>query len=430
MSNNSKRASIYLGVLMAVVLVVGALAPLFSQNAATTIPTELTDTPLPTFPSPPADFNAITFDRVYLHPSGIFSIGQPDGWNASEPNKGPTIAQINLINNNQLAVVDSYVEFPGVTTTPQELSDHFTESAISASWANFTSWQESNRQTVDDRLVIDFTVTLQQRTYVARQTAWTDGTWIYVVRVLVPENATDYLRYLLDNFVSSLNAQTEFQGTPFDWDAYYDPQASHIIRYPSEWTITDSAPGRPTSITGDDGTVLRVESRADITIGDETAARAFVEGERSGISVVSVTPVTRGLGQGFSVAYSYTTIDGGAESGLYVLLNTSDGVLHIANLLFPTSGVDLNDSAPSPEATAEVEANTPAATNQALAQVMSTFYIIEPLNLSDQSMPATPTPLPTLAPTAAPTSEATVESTAEATPEAVPEATAEATAES
>lgn len=427
MNSSAKRASIYLGVFMAVVMVAGAVLPLIRQSATTTTLPDATATVLPTFPPPPANLNAITFDRVYLHPSGIFSIGEPDGWNASEPNKGSTIAQVNLINNDTLSVVDSYVEAPGVTITTAELSDHFSEAAINASWANFTSWQESSRRTENDQLVIDFSVTLQGRTFVARQIAWTDGTWIYVVRVLVPENATDLLRYLLDNFVQSLQPQREFEATPFDWDAYYDPQASHIIRYPSGWTVTDSAPGRPTSISSDDGTLLRVEARAGISIADEAAARSFVEGERSGISVTSAMPVERGLGQGFAIAYSYTTIDGSASSGLTVLLNAPDGDLHIANLLFPTRGVDLNSvdlSAPSAEATAEPTADAASAANRTLAQVMSTFFVIEPLNLSAQSLPATPTPLPTLLPTAAPTSEATVESTLEVTPEATAEATA------
>ena len=67
--------------------------------------------------------------------------------------------------------------------------------------------------------------------------------------MLVPENATDLLRYLLDNFVKTLQPQTEFKNSPLDWDAYYDPDNSHIIRYPSDWVITDSAKGRPTSIS-------------------------------------------------------------------------------------------------------------------------------------------------------------------------------------
>ena len=260
------------------------------------------------------------------------------------------------------------------------------------------------------------------------------------MRVLVPENATDYLRFLLDNFVSSLDPQTEFQGTPLEWSAYYDPDASHIIRYPADWSVTDSAPGRPTSITSAEGsTRLRVELKANTSIADEAAATAYVEGERSGISVVSVEPVTRGLGQGFSVAYSYTTVDGEQESGLAVLLNGPDGTLHTANLLFAASGIDLNTaqlSAPSADATPEA---TSAASGDAqayilLAEVMNTFYVITPLNLSAQSLPATPTPLPTIAPTATP--EVTAEMTAKRRPKrpssrapsATPEPTAEATA--
>jgi hypothetical protein len=423
-SNSAKRASIYLGVFMAVVLIAGIFLPLIRQNEAAIVP-EPSETPLPTFPAPPADLTTINFDKVYLHPSGVFSIGQPDGWTASPPNKGPTIAQVNLINNDMLAVVDSYIEATPVSEA--ELSAHFTEQAIASSWSNFTTWQESSRSTdADGRLTIDFSVTLTGRTYVARQLAWTDGTWIYVVRVLVPENATDLLRYLLDNFAATLAPQTQFQGTPLDWDGYYDPITSHIIRYPSTWILADSAPGRPASITSADGETLRVESRAGTSVADEAAATAWVEGTASGINVTSVVPVTRLLGQGFSVAYTSATVDGGKTSGLAVLLNGPDGTLHIANLQFPASDVDLNTisarlaepaAEATPEATAEAAGNPEYAQ---LTQVMETFYVIEPLNLSAQSLPPTPTPLPSLTPTNVPaTAEVTAEATVESTEAAV-----------
>ncbi len=434
MQNSGKRASIYLGIFLAIVMGAGAILPLLrSSGNGTTTATEATATVLPTFPAPPADFSSISFNQVYLHPSGIFSIGQPDGWTASNSNNGASIDQVNLINNDQLAVVDTYVEAPATPITPDELSAHFTESVMNASWANFTTWQETNRSMDGDRLVIDFSVVLQSRTFVARQIVWTDGTWIYVVRVLVPENATDYLRYLLDNFVSTLQPQTEFQGTPLEWSAYYDPDVSHIIRYPSNWSVTDSAPGRPTSITSAEGsTLLRVESRANTSVADEAAASAYVESERSGISVVSVAPVTRGLGQGFSVAYTYTNVDGDQQSGLSVLLNGADGTLHTANLLFSASGIDLNSvqlSTPSADATPEASTSGDAQAYVLLAEVMNTFYVIEPLNLSAQSLPATPTPVPTVAPTATPevTAEMTVEATVEPSAVATPEPTAEAT---
>lgn len=436
MNNSSaKRASIYLGVFMAVVMIAGVFAPLIRQESSQITTTSSTATVLPTFPSPPEDMSTITFNQVFLHPSGIFSIGQPLGWGASQPSQGVNIAQINLINNDMLAVVDSYVEAAPITS--DQLSAHFSEAVINASWSNFSNWQETNRTMQGDHLVIDFTVTLSGRTYVARQQAWTDGSWVYVVRVLVPENATDLLRYLLENFVKSLQPQTEFVNTPFDWDAYYDQNASHIIRYPSDWTLTDSAPGRPASVSSATGGInLRVETRAATSIADEAAARTFVEGLRSGNAVVSVKPVTRGLGQGFSVAYSTTTVDGGQESGLAVLLNGPDGALHVADLRFGTANIDLNTvvltaadaAAATAEATSEVAANSQAFV--VLAEVMSTFYVIEPLNLSSQSLPATATPLPTLALTlAAPTAEVTAEATAAATVEATAAAPSAATAE-
>ncbi len=433
MQSGAKKASIYLGVFLAVVMIAGVFLPYLNQSAQqTTTSTQPTDTVIPTFPLPPADMSTISFDKVYLHPSGIFTIGQPDGFNASPPNKGATIAQVNLVNNDMFSVVDAYVE--AVPITSDQLSDHFNHAAISASWTNFNTWVESSRQTQGDRLVIDFTVTLSGRTYVARQIAWTDDEWIYTVRVLVPENATDLLRYLLDHFVQTLQAQTEFKGTPFDWNGYYDPDASHIIRYPSTWTVTDSAPGRPTSISSPEGsTVLRVESRANTSVADAAAASAFVQNERSGNTVMTVQPVTRDQGQGFSVSYSYTTVDGSQESGLAVLLNGPDGALHVADLRFSASNIDLNQAMVNPTATAEATAEisatatpNPAQAYIALAEVMGTFYVIPPLNLSTQSLPATPTPAPALPPTFAITFVPSAEATSEATSTA--EVTSEATA--
>ena len=225
-----------------------------------------------------------------------------------------------------------------------------------------------------------------------------DGRWIYVVRVLAPANATDFLRFLLDRFSSSLQPFTQFIGTPLDWTAYYDTAASHIIRYPSGWTLTDSAPGAPASITSAEGVQLRVQAIADTTVTDDAAAVAFVEGLRPGVQVTSTAPAERAGSSGFTVAYRFTTIDGEAQSGYAVLLNGADGRLHVADLRLPEANVDLNaasmiSSQPSAEATPEAAAPiAPVGLLQvppdarmgvytALLQVMSTFQVVPALTL-------------------------------------------------
>jgi hypothetical protein len=403
-SNNktARRASIILGFFMAFVLVAGAIIPLFTNNQPQTLPqdnTPPTQVPIPTFPPPPTNFDAISFERAYLHPTGIFAIAHPEGWNASEPNKGAAIAQVNLINNTTSTVVDTYVQDVGFIT-PEQLSTHFSAEAIGASWARFERWTETDRSFNPEtgRLRIDFNVTSNRQQFVARQQAWTDGRWIYVVRVLAPANATDFLRFLLDRFTNSLQPFTQFTGTPLDWTAYYDTATSHIIRYPSGWTLTDSAPGAPASITSAEGVQLRVQAIADTTISDDAAATAFVEGLRPGAQVTSTAPTQRAGLNGFTVAYRFTTIDGEVQSGYAVLLNGADGQLHLADLRLPEANVDLNavsmvSAQPSAEATPEAVAPiAPVGLLQvppdermgvytALLQVMSTFQVIPPLAL-------------------------------------------------
>jgi hypothetical protein len=423
MQSGARRASIILGVFMAVVLIAGVILPLFSQNTPTTQTIDPTDAPVPTFPPPISDFTTLAFDQYYLHPTGLFMIAQPTGFEVSQPNSSVTIAQVNMVDQEALSVIDAYVEDPGAAITAADLDARFNEATLDQSWSRFNNWTELSRRMDGDTLVIDFEVVLQNMTYVARQHVWTDGDWIYVVRVLAPENATDFLVYLLDQLAATMQPFKFFAGTPFDWQAYYDHLLSHIIRYPSGWTVTDSAPGRPASITGTSGEALRVEALANTSVEDEDAARAWVESQRSGATVLSVAPVTREEVSGFSVAYTFRTADGAPQSGLAVLLNGTDGTLHVANLRFAAEDVDLNTvdtqaDAAVTEATPEAEATVEAAPSEDsddalyrnLALSMGTFRLMPPLNLSPSSLPeATPTPLPTAVP---------VELTAEATPEA------------
>jgi hypothetical protein len=213
---------------------------------------------------------------------------------------------------------------------------------------------------------MDFALTAQGQQYVSRQLAWTDGEWLYSVRVVTPDNATDALRHVLNGVAGSLTPIKAFASTPFGWSAYHDPLSNHIVRFPSAWTVADSAAGRPASISGPNSVALRVEAQAGASVADAAAARAWVEAARPGASVLNVVPVSREGGDGFAVAYRFTNADGEAQSALAVLLNGTDGALHSANLRFLGDGVDLT--------TEEGRAAQPE-----LAQVMDTFLVLPPL---------------------------------------------------
>lgn len=467
-NNTARRASIALGVFMTIVLIAGAILPLLGQNT-TSVATLPPPTPAPTatLPPPITDFSNITFEKAYLHPTGLFAVSQPQGWVASNPTQTASQAQVNFINNAALSVIDVYVEKPAVAPVlSEELSARFTEDVLDASWANFSNWSETNRRMDGDRLLIDFAIALQGQQYVARQIVTTDGEWIYVTRVLAPNNATGVITYLMENMPTTFVPFKQFDNTPFDWQSYFDHQDNHAIRFPQSWTVGDSAPGRLASISGINGERLRVQGFDGVSVEDEAAARAWVESERAGATVLSVEPTTRGELNGFSVAYAFADADGEPQSGLAVLLNGADGVLHTANLYFTANNVDLNTVAtlqeeaataaanpdiaePTAEATGEVadlfggldgiipvETETGDQTERNYvnyATVMSTFSLIPVLDWSTDSLPlATPTPLPTPLPveaTAEATAEAELTEEASATEEASEEATAEATAE-
>ncbi len=428
MRENTRRASILLGAFMIFVLLMGAIVPLFQTNVNTPLPVEPTVAPTPTFPAPPADLQTIAFDRLYLHPTGLFAIGQPTGWEPSTPLTEPNRAAITMVNADALSVIEASVEQSNPPLfSLEQLDARFNDTYLATSWSRYGDWTETTRRVEDNQLVLDFALELNRQTYVARQVSWLEDGSIYTIRVVTPNNATDLLVYVLDNLVTTLQPFRQFADTPVNWSAYYDTVANHIIRYPQEWVVEDSAPGRPATIVAPDGTTLRLEALPNTTVSSDADAEAWALDAHPNATVLSVAPVQQGDASGSSVAYSFTTVDGEPQSGLAVLLNGADGTLHVADLRFNASSVDLNRALDEETAEATAEATEAPAVdtgeNEALlAQVMQTFVILPPLNLSTAE--ATPTPLPTVA-----TQEATEAPTEEADETDVAADDAEATAE-
>jgi hypothetical protein len=434
MSNDgSKRALVIISILMIVAIAGSSILSLFTNNnpqaQATVAPT---DAPQPTFPPPITDFSTVKFDQDFLHPSGLFSVAQPTGWTPASPVSNANGAEITMNNATVLSVIQTSLQIANEPIdTLDKLDALYTSATLNDSWSNYRrdpvtglNYRETGRKRDNNQLALDFELkNSRQQTFLARQIAWADGTWVYSVRVVMPENAIDALKFMVDSLVPTLHGyKAQFDGTPADWKAYFDPTSSFIIRYPSNWTLDDGGPGRPTSFSGDN-VVLRVESQAGAKVADEAAARAWVEASRAGATVVSVKPVTRGELSGFSVAYSFTDADGNPQSGLALLLNAADA-LHIANLRIGAPDIDLN-------------ADGLTEFNATLARVLGTFQSLGNINVP---LP-TPTPTPTLAPATAtselPTATETLAATATATDNSVvvtleiptEEVTAEATAE-
>lgn len=250
---------------------------------------------------------------------------------------------------------------------------------------------------------MDFLLSRGGQNFLAQQTAWTDGTWVYMIRVVTPDNARDFLYWLTDEMVSHFHILDQFKNTPMGWTAFHDRRTNTILRYPNSWRILDGgSAGRPITVGIDDGTAI-VANTIDGQVGDETAARDFVSGLRRNVTVVSVMPISRVGASGFSVAYRFATPDGEERSALAILLNGSAGKLHTAIGQISRGGVDLN----SQEGRAQFFDLTTA---------LDSFSLLSGLNLP--ALPE-PTPIPTRP---APTSTPEIELTPEMTPEGTPEA--------
>ncbi|MBC6936094.1 MAG: hypothetical protein DWB42_09670 [Chloroflexi bacterium] len=406
MNQGTKRLTVILGVVMIIAMGSSVIIPVLnptrnqSLQATEAVPT---DVPIPTFPPPPDDLSAITFDQDIVHPSGLFSIAQPPGWlplaSVTSSSGASTTPELNLNNSERSSIIQAVAQPSGGLDTLEQLDAYYTSDILRQSWSAYGSWRELTRRQENDKLIIDFELTNRLgQTFVARQESWVKDGWLYRLRVITPENAPDMLKYLMDNLEPTFQLNPALAGVPLDWKGFFDAGTNMAVRFPADWTLTDNAVGRTASFSGG-GAVLRLDSLSGQAAADEAAARAWVETSRPGVEVLSVQPVTRGDNQGFSVAYRFADADGNPQSGLAVLLNSASS-LYVANLRFAGQDVDLN-----------TEAGRAAQPN--LAQVMDTFTVLSNVNVP---LPTpTPSPTPLASPTPIPTAEPTAENTPEAT---------------
>lgn len=339
-AESRRRNYIIFSLVMVGVLGFSALAPLVTSGIRQQQPViEPTGTPAPIVPTPIADLSSIGFDSVTMSESGLFSVAVPTGWEVGTNVAQGNEAQMTQRNANAGSVIETRVIQPQPAITDiAGVQAFFTDAWLRSSWRDYSSWNKAGDQVVGDHYITDFVLERLGNQYVARQEAWSDGTWLYLVRVVTPSNASDMLKYVLTGVRDSLIPNREFVGAPFEWQSHFDSVNHTLLRFPETWTVTDTAPGQPTSLQSDSATVL-IEA-ISATVADADAASQWVAAAY-GATVTSSEAVDHFGTPAFAVAYQVPSVDGGTTSGYAVLLPDGD-TLNVADLRFPDANVDLN----------------------------------------------------------------------------------------
>lgn len=342
-TRTQQRVTIAIGLLLTFAMAASAILPLLQSATQFTAPVDQaqpTQPPAATVPAPP-DPSTITFNEQYVHPTGIFSAAIPAGYNVTTEYNDEDEAQVVMRNPQQLSVAEVRVLTANDAESAEDLNDVFTSDWLQSSWREYTSWDESRRVVNDEgQLEIDFSLRRGNQNYIARQIAYVQDGYVYMTRVVTPDNASEALRHILTNLSETVQPNPAFLTIPLDWEGYYDNANGHLIRFPSDWVLADAAPGVPASITADD-VALRVEA-TDASIASSDDARAYVENNRAGVTIESVSDVEQNGATGYRVAYTLTTPDGAPISGAVVLL-AGESQTHIADLRVNNAGaVDLN----------------------------------------------------------------------------------------
>lgn len=350
MNRTTKTLTYVIGIIMTIAMVGSLILPMLSSNigqaeidAEGSRPTPL---PAPTFPPPP-DTASISFDSKYLHNSGLFTMGAPTGWSATAGSNTANELRASLTNADLLSVIEARISKNQAGIADSEaLSAFLDKTWLGQTWSGYSRWYETSRKIAADGIVqIDFNLSRGRSHMIARQESWLEGGDIYSVRVVMAENAPDELKYILQGVIDSIERLPIYAEAPFGWAAYFDNLDKHIVRYPSDWELTDAAEGLPATIVGDGASL--VLSTIDVAVNSGNDAIDWIQGWRSGVKARSVEAVEVDGSAGFKVSYRLSTLDGATESGLAIMLNGADNRLHVANLRLNNISDDLLEVEPS-----------------------------------------------------------------------------------
>ncbi len=335
MNQTTKTFTYIIGIVMTVAMVGSLILPMLSSQVGMTDPYSLTPDPTalpePTMPPPP-DIATIDFDSRYLHRSGLFTIGVPSGWNPQSDSSSEVELRASMNNPAVHSVVEVRINknADGISDAAG-LSEYLDNSWLSYTWGGYTRWDETSRALADEGIVrIDFNLERGPIHLIARQESWLAGDDIFTVRVVATENAAQELKFLLRGVAETIEWLPQYVGAPFAWDVYYDELDKHMLRFPSNWEVTDAAPGLPATVLGD-GLTLAVAT-FDVLLASEDEARAWLQGWRYGVEAQSAGAVEVDGADGYRISYRLRNLDGGVESGAVIALNGTDNRLHVANL--------------------------------------------------------------------------------------------------
>ena len=346
MNKTTKTLTYVIGIVMTIAMVGSLILPMISSQVGTG--DSYLETPQPTrFPEPtmppPPDTSTIDFDSRYLHRSGLFTFGVPSGWSPASDSNTADELRAGLNNSDVLSVVEVRISknHAGLADT-DALSAFLDKTWLGHTWSGYTGWNETSRKTIGDDIVqIDFNVRRGRSHLIARQESWIENGDIYSARVITAENASQELRFLLRGVAESVERLNVYADAPYDWDAYFDNLDKHMVRYPSNWEITDAAEGLPATIVGD--SVVLVVGTVDVALASEDDAKDWIENWRAGVKARGAKAVEVDGASGYKVSYRLKTLDGAVASGLAIMLHGTDNRLHVANIRMPDFDEDLLD---------------------------------------------------------------------------------------
>lgn len=294
-------------------------------------------------------------DKIYYHPSGLFSVRMPVGWEIPLP-AGAKEAE----NNKQLAEADVafgsralasviYISvsryLPNPTANIEELNILYDGNYLRSFWQNYNNFHEVSRRTDGNRLIINMSVVSASGYYDSQWISQINNGWLVMVTVTVPANSDKLLADLVQFVLPTLTVYPSAANTPLTWTSIQDTTLGYFVKYPDNWLILVGKMGGKFLVSGaldNRSVLLTVVGQRNKTVQDQNDARQWVlQNISKDAEILAVRNEVRDDAKGYAVSYAQSAGVSFPLSGVAILLNGKNHVLYTLRIEIDLKDTDL-----------------------------------------------------------------------------------------
>jgi hypothetical protein len=283
----------------------------------------------------------VELGALYVHPSGLFEIIQPQDWEIASEDDEPASANW----NGPSSVMHAFASRQSEPVNHDQLAA-FVQDEFVNGLSSYDDYTVISRDYGSDPVVVDFEAVFEGVNYTVREWAGAEDDLIWVLRVVVPASNLAQLDFFGENILPTFRVYPGAVSVSSGWVTYRDDALGYLFQHPPEWVSHGTIDGARRFVDAEVEWQIEMDIAvlSGAAVASEEDAEAILDDMVPGAVVSGVESSPHGL-DGYSASFAYPAVSDTARRGVLLVLNANDALYRVELRLPPGADDPVNAEA-------------------------------------------------------------------------------------